>query len=199
MTRALVFDFGGVLMRTVDLTPRRRWEARFGMPEWGLAKLFFDNPVAKKATVGAMETADVWKFVAAELRLSEAELAELQHDFWAGDCVDSALTDFVGRQRGHCRTAILSNAWPGVRDFFHSFPELSVFETMVISAEEGVAKPAPEVYQRTLERLGVGAAQTVFVDDMEANVAAARALGMTGVVFESTEQTLTALQQWLDG
>ena len=199
MTRALVFDFGGVLMRTVDLTPRRRWEARFGLPEWGLAKLVFDNPMAKKATVGAVQTDDVWNFVAAELRLSGAELAELQHDFWAGDRMDSALTDFVGRQRGHCRTAILSNAWPGVREFFESFPELSVFETLVISAEERVAKPTAEVYRRTLERLGVGAAQTVFVDDMEANVAAARALGMTGVVFESTEQTLTSLQQWLDG
>jgi putative hydrolase of the HAD superfamily len=86
-----------------------------------------------------------------------------------------------------------------VREFFQSFPELSVFETMVISAEEGVAKPAAEVYRRTLERLGVGAAQTVFVDDMEANVAAARALGMAGVVFESAEQTLTVLKQWLDG
>ena len=53
MTKALVFDFGGVLMRTVDLSMRRRWEVRLGLPEWGLAKLVFDNPVAREATVGA--------------------------------------------------------------------------------------------------------------------------------------------------
>ncbi len=199
MTKALVFDFGGVLMRTVDLTPRRSWEMRFGLSEWGLAELVFDNPVARKATVGAAETADVWGFVAAELRLSEEELAELQRDFWAGDRVDVALTDFVGQQRGYCRTAILSNAWLGVRQFFRSLPELSVFDTMVISAEEGVAKPAEEIYRSTLERIGVVAAQTVFVDDMVENVVAARSLGMAGIVFESTEQTLIALQQWLFG
>ncbi len=199
MTKALVFDFGGVLMRTVDFTPRRRWEVRFGLPELGLAKLVFENPVAKKATVGAADTAEVWDFVAAELRLSDAELAQLRHDFWSGDRVESALTDFVSRQRGHCRTAILSNAWPGVRQFFGTLPELSVFETMVISAEESIAKPAAEIYQRTLERLEVAATQTVFVDDMVENVVAARTLGMAGVVFESTEQTLSALQQWLRG
>ena len=135
--------------------------------------------------------------MAAELRLSEAELVELQRDFWAGDCVDSTLTNFVGQKLAYCRTAILSNAWPGARQFFQSLPELSVFETIVISAEEGVAKPAAEIYRRMLERLGVAAAETVFVDDMEENVVAARSLGMAGVVFDSTEQTLTALRQWL--
>ena len=186
-------------MRTVDFSSRRSWEMSLGLPEWGLAKLVFENHVARKATVGVVETADVWDFVAAELRLSEAELDDLQRDFWAGDCVDSVLTDFVGQQRGKCRTAILSNAWPGARQFFQSLPDLSVFETLVISAEEGVAKPATEIYRRTLERVGVAAAQTMFVDDMEENVVAACSLGMAGVVFESTEQTLTALHQWLGG
>ena len=199
MTKALVFDFGGVLMRTVDLSPRRSWEMRFGLSQGGLAKLVFDNPVARKATVGAAETADVWDFVAADLCLSEHELVELQRDFWMGDCVDTALTDFVGQQRKHCRTAILSNAWLGMRKFFRSLPELSVFDTMVISAEEGVAKPSAEIYRSTLEHMGVVASQTVFVDDMVENVIAARSLGMAGIVFESTEQTLIALQQWLFG
>lgn len=199
MTKALVVDFGGVLMRTVDLSARRLWEVRFGLPESGLAQLVFENPVARKATLGAAKMGDVWDYVAAELRLSEAELAELQHDFWSGDRVNTALTDFIGEHCKNFRTAILSNAWPGFRQFFQSLPELSVFEVMVISAEEGVAKPATAIYRRTLERLEVPAAQTVFVDDIEENVVAARSLGMSGVVFESTEQTLSALQQWLWG
>ncbi|MDP6793461.1 MAG: HAD-IA family hydrolase [Anaerolineales bacterium] len=199
MKKALVFDFGGVLMRTVDFGPRRSWEMTLGLPEWGLSKLVFDNHVASKATVGVAQTADVWNFVAAQLRLSEPELDKLQRDFWAGDCIDTVLTDFVGQQSGTCRTAILSNAWPGARQFFKSLPDLSVFETLVISAEEGVAKPAMEIYRRTLERVGVTAAQTMFIDDMEENVVAARSLGMAGVVFENTEQTLTAVHQWLSG
>ena len=197
--KGLVFDFGGVLMRTVDMAPRRLWEARFGLPEWGLAKLVFDNPVARKATVGMADKSDVWNFVAAELRLSDMELVTLQRDFWSGDRIDAALTQFVGKQLGRCRTAVLSNAWPGAREFFQSFPELSVFETMVISAEECVAKPNSEIYRHTLERMGVTADQTVFVDDVEENVLVARSLGMSGLVFESTEKTLIVLREWLDG
>ena len=186
-------------MRTVDMTPRRLWEARFGLPEWGLANLVFDNPVARKATVGMAEKSDVWNFVGAELCLSDMELVALQRDFWSGDQIDVELTQFVGKQLGRCRTALLSNAWPGAREFFQSFAELSVFETMVVSAEECVAKPNSEIYLRTLARIGVTSDQTMFVDDVEENVLAARSLGMEGLVFESTEQTLIALRKWLDG
>ena len=43
-------------------------------------------------------------------------------------------------------------------------------------------KPDPAIYSHTLEALGVRAAQAAFVDDLEHNVAAARALGMHGVL-----------------
>ena len=69
--KVLMFDFGGVLMRTLDLMPRRRWEIRYGLPEWGLAKLVFDNPIAKQATVGKAQSSDVWNYVGVELDLSD--------------------------------------------------------------------------------------------------------------------------------
>ena len=69
---------------------------------------------------------------------------------------------------------------------------------MVVSAEEYVAKPNSEIYLRTLARIGVTSDQTMFVDDVAENVLAARSLGMEGLVFESTEQTLIALREWLD-
>ena len=63
------------------------------------------------------------------------------------------------------------------------FPFLERFEAIVVSGEERLAKPDPALYRVLLERHGVAAARSVFVDDREVNVEAATAEGMTGVLF----------------
>ncbi|HEY8489921.1 MAG TPA: HAD-IA family hydrolase, partial [Dehalococcoidia bacterium] len=54
---------------------------------------------------------------------------------------------------------------------------------VVNSCREGCAKPEARIYRLTLERLGLPAEAAVFVDDVEANVEGARAVGMAGVRF----------------
>ena len=70
-------------------------------------------------------------------------------------------------------------------------PELDeIFEVVVDSGFVGMRKPEPEIYELTVERLGGGitAADCLFVDDMEVNCDAARALGMTAVQFHDAAQ-----------
>ena len=188
-----MFDFGGVLMRTLDLMPRRRWEIRYGLPEWGLAKLVFDNPIAKQATVGKAQSSDVWNYVGVELDLSDNQLADLESDFWDGDKLNLDLLDYIKSHSEVYRSIILSNAWLEARDVFDSIPELKMFEEIIISAEIGIAKPDTSIFLHACEKVGVAAYQVVFVDDIVENVKAAIALGMNGIVFESTSQTLSDL------
>lgn len=63
----------------------------------------------------------------------------------------------------------------------HDF--LALLDTIVVSGDEGVAKPEPAIYRLAIERSGLPAERLVFVDDKADNVAAAVALGMRGVVF----------------
>ena len=56
------------------------------------------------------------------------------------------------------------------------FPALQ--DRVFCSADFGLRKPAPEVFLRTLEVLGVAPARTLFVDDLFANVRGARAAGL---------------------
>lgn len=183
MIRAVIFDIGGVLVRTEDLEPRRRWERRFGLPDWGLAQLVFDSPVAREATLGRTDESAIWEHTARALGLSADELAQLQRDFWAGDRYDEALIDYLRSLRPRYKTGLISNAWPGARTFHQHKLNRETFDVLVFSAEEGIAKPAPEIYRRALTRLGVAATEAVFVDDAIENVAAAQALGMAGVHF----------------
>jgi 2-haloacid dehalogenase len=62
------------------------------------------------------------------------------------------------------------------------------FDGYVISGLEGVAKPDPRIFELLLQRHGLEPASTVFVDDQERNVTAARALGITALRFTSAPQ-----------
>jgi epoxide hydrolase-like predicted phosphatase len=95
------------------------------------------------------------------------------------------------RARG-LRMALLTN---NVREWEPKWramlPEIDeIFEVVVDSAFVGLRKPDPAIYELTIERLGDGvrAEDCVFVDDIDLNCAAARDLGMTAVLFETTEQ-----------
>jgi 2-haloacid dehalogenase len=71
---------------------------------------------------------------------------------------------------------------------YERFGFLRALVGIVVSSEEGVIKPDPEIFRRLFDRFGLVPAETVFVDDAERNVAAARSLGMAAVLFRSPEQ-----------
>jgi len=77
-------------------------------------------------------------------------------------------------------------------------PVDEIFELVVDSAFVGMRKPDAEIFELTLERLGgVSPASCLFVDDIEANVEAARALGMQAVHFRHQEQAITEIREAL--
>jgi 2-haloacid dehalogenase len=67
------------------------------------------------------------------------------------------------------------------------------FDGTVVSAHEGMAKPDREIFRRLLERFDLEPATTVFIDDSQRNLDAARGLGMRTVHFASAAQ----LRRWL--
>ncbi len=76
------------------------------------------------------------------------------------------------------RTALLSNSWGNdyPRDGWDE-----MFDVVVISGEVGMRKPEPQIFEHTLQQLGLAAPECVFVDDLRHNVDAAVALGFVGV------------------
>ena len=191
--RAVIFDIGGVLVRTQDLEPRRKWEKRFGLPEWGLAELVFNCPASRRASVGQATRHEVWAEVARQLSLTPAELEELKVDFWKGDVWDTDLLAFIRSLRPRFQTGIISNAWPDAREAVKAHVNGEAFDVILFSGEEAVEKPDPEIYRRALARLNVAPAEAVFVDDMLPNVEAARALGMGEVHFQPGVELRMAL------
>ena len=95
------------------------------------------------------------------------------------------------------RMALLTNNVREWEPLWRSMlPVDEIFEFVVDSGFEGVRKPDPEIYRRTVERLGDGIAAEacLFVDDVEVNVAAARELGMRAVRFRDNDQAIAEIR-----
>jgi putative hydrolase of the HAD superfamily len=198
MVQAVLFDLGGVILRTEDLTPRRKWEQRLSLPEGELKRIVLDNPVSQRAAVGQADAADVWTEVAHQLSLSPVELSELEQDFWRGDVYDLNLLAFIRSLRPRFKTGLVCNSWPIMRKSAQEYLDNSIFDILVFSDEEGFAKPGPEIYRCALTRLHIlDAAQAIFVDDSLANVEGARAVGMLGIHFRDPEQASAEINQFL--
>jgi glucose-1-phosphatase len=193
--RAVFFDVGGVLLRTEDLAPRRKWEQRFSLPEWGLAEIVFSNPVARRSSLGQASQAEIWAEVARCLSLNPEELEELKLDFWKGDVWDEALLGFIRSLRPRLKTGIISNAWLEAWELVKTQVNQETFDAVLFSSEEGIEKPEPEIYQRALARLNVLPAEAIFVDDMPKNVEGARAVGMVGVHFTDSLKTREEIER----
>lgn len=103
------------------------------------------------------------------------------------------------RDRG-LRMALLTNNVREWEPLWRSMlPVDDVFEVVVDSGFVGMRKPEPEIYELTLERIGLPAEACVFVDDQDLNCEAARQLGMAAVHFRTTEQAIAELEAVLSG
>jgi len=68
------------------------------------------------------------------------------------------------------------------------FAFLELFDGIVVSGEERVAKPDPRIFVLLLDRFGLQPGNTVFIDDAAANIAAARRVGLVALRYESPGQ-----------
>jgi HAD superfamily hydrolase (TIGR01509 family) len=101
--------------------------------------------------------------------------------------------------QGRCQVALLSNAPPSLRPLLDKLGLAQYFDHMVISGEVDVRKPDPGIYHLALSRLGVRAEESLFVDDLEENLVAARAVGMGCLLMDRrSEQPPTPFQRVTD-
>lgn len=206
MTRALISDFGGVLTSPLQAGFLAYQE------ETGVSLEELGRAMAKATE----EHGDHPLFVLERGEISEGEfrgriephlesgfdLTRLRTLYFDRILPNRPMIEFVRdvRRRG-TRTALLTNNVREWEPLWRSkLPEIDeLFEVVVDSAFVGLRKPDPAIYELTLERLGDGVrpADCVFVDDLDVNCEAARALGMTAVRFVDAEQAIREIESAL--
>jgi len=200
MRRAVIVDFGGVLVRTEDPAPREALARELGMTVQELEDLVFASELSQRAQRGEIPEPALWKAIGERLGLSRAEEIErLRQRFFAGDRLNGPLIEALRRWKGRAALGLISNAWSGLREVLQRLDLLDLFDVVVISAEVGCMKPDPRIYQLALRRLGLPPQAAAFVDDMPENVRSAAALGLYAIHFRDTAEVLQRLAAWLDG
>lgn len=193
--KAVIWDIGGVIMRTEDPAPRAELAAELGMTREKLVELVFGGDKGSQAQIGAISPGELWNYVRGELKLAPGEFPDLRGRFFGGDVLDSALVDYIRSLQPRYKIGIISNAWQGIADSLVEWGIADAFDMVVGSGDVGVMKPDSRIYRIALERLGAAAAESVFVDDFIENVHGARAVGLHAVHFQSREQAVQELEE----
>ncbi len=199
MIKTVIFDLGGVLVRTETKLPRQQLAEKHGMSYQELSDLVFRTKSANLATIGKVSAEDYQQTILKNLNRPLDSFSAFEDEFWGGDRLDSDLVEFIQNLRGEYRTVLLSNAWDNLRKQLEERWKIDgVFDYIFISAEMGFAKPDPAIYKAVIDSLDQDPSELIFIDDFVENVKAAREAGLNAIHFRNRDQALADLADYLD-
>jgi len=196
---AVIFDYGCVLSLTPserDFEPLRKLmgveAAAFQQGYWRKRELY---------DIDLIDTPTYWQDVAQAAGAAFPpdqipNISTLDIQMWERPNPPMVEWVRVLRTRGF-RTAVLSNMSRTVGDYLRRTAKwLELFDHLCFSGELRVAKPDPAIFRVCIKALGVPASQTLFIDDIETNIAAARSLGIQSIVFHSVQELQVDLKPY---
>jgi len=198
--KAVIFDLGGVLVRTEFPEVRQRLEERLGFTPGTLGQTVWGGEDWELAQTGRISYEEYWRRVGAALGFStEQQIRDFRREYFSGDRVDEELVRLIRELRPCYKIGLLSNApdslgiwldeeW-GIKD---------LFDSIIYSAKVGVAKPDPSIFHLSLEQLGLTPPEALFIDDFSPNIDAALALGMQAIRFTNTKTLKEELRRYVD-
>ena len=197
--KGLLVDYGGVLTTNVFDSFRTFCEEE-GLDPETIKRRFRDDPRALECVRGLergeLGAEDFSERFGELLELDPVRRAGLIERMFGHIRPDDQMVNAVLRARAHgIRTGLISNSMGAGRYDRSTFPDL--FDGVVISGDEGMHKPEPEIYELGCERVGLPPADCVFVDDLRENCEGAEAVGMTAVLHRGAERTLPQLEELL--
>lgn len=207
MTTNIVFDFGAVLFSwRPDLLVAERFAQRAPTPQaaQALARDIFHHDDWQAFDRGALPLPLVVERTAQRLALPQPDLLAFMSGIGERLAPMPDTVDLLARLRerrersGAIRLFYLSNMpapFARVLERRHAF--LRWFDGGVFSGDVQLIKPDPAIYALLEARYALEPAQTVFIDDLAANVAVAQARGWRGVHFESPQQAALQLARAL--
>jgi putative hydrolase of the HAD superfamily len=201
LIRAVISDFGGVLTTPlIESFLAYQRETGIALEDLGAAMVRLMEEDGGRHPLFELEKGNISEDEFT-LRLGAAlgrELSSMRETYFENLHPNEPMIEYLrGLREGGIRLALLTN---NVREWEPlwraKLPDVDeLFEVVVDSGFVGMRKPEPEIYELTLERLGDGlrAEDCAFLDDIEVNCDAARALGMKAVRFYDNEQAIAEL------
>jgi epoxide hydrolase-like predicted phosphatase len=192
--QAVIFDIGDVL----EVNPRTgwsgRWADRLRIDADAFARCL--DRIWSPGAIGAVTLVEIEKQTAEALGLDQTTITAMMEDVWAEyvGSLNRELARYFASLRPRYKTAILSNSFVGAREReqeAYGFHEMC--DVIVYSHEVGWLKPDARIYHLVCDLLEVAPEEAVLVDDVQANVDGAKAVGMRGIRFANNAQAIVEL------
>jgi len=192
MIKNVIFDVGNVFVRW---SPPDVVERCFGIPKNSdenlqRAEALLRGPLWRRLNMGKLTQAEAALAYQAEFGLSKQQAEELF--FHVTDHQEPIQgTEALARRlkrSGYRVFALTDNVHEIVAYLKARHQFWPLFDDAVVSAEIGLMKPDPAIFRHAIERFGLVAAETVFLDDIDANVDGAQSVGMASLLFTTAER-----------
>lgn len=187
MVRGIIFDCFGVL-----------YGGSFGTltsmcPKDKLADL---HDLNKQVDYGYITTAEYAAQVAELLSVSVDDIFTI---FKTEHVRNVELVEYLKTLRPSYKTGLLSNVGTDTMDtLFPPEERAELFDAVVLSYQEGVAKPGKEAFDLAAERLGLPPEECVMIDDLADNVEGAELAGMQAIRHVTNQHTIESLAVMLN-
>lgn len=196
MITTIIFDIGNVL---ADFTWKEHYES-FGYDEAmveRIAKATVRNPMWNENDRGVMKAEDIIdEFVAADPEIEQDIRKVLKNVRTMVTRNDYAIPWIRELKSKGYRTLYLSNfSEKAETDCAYALDFIPYMDGGILSYQEKVIKPMPEIYQLLIDRYGLVPQECVFMDDTPANLEGAAKFGIHTVHFLNQEQAIEELRK----
>ncbi len=176
---AVVFDLDGVIRHWNDDELDHHAE-QHGVPAGAILSTAFSSELGPAAITGRLTYREWMDAIRVEILGRYGEAADPALRRWEANVgiVDSEMVALLRELRSRVTVALLSNGTTRLRRDLHVLDLDRELDVVFNTAEIGVAKPDPAVFDHVVGSLGTTAAATAFVDDLEANVLGAAGVGI---------------------
>jgi len=190
--KAIIFDLGRVVIKIDDIEARKK---KF-LKDYDLdEEVLRENLIAYE--VGNISTDDFFDELQKHTKTSDTKLREEFLSMLLGKNQNTVRLIKDLKKRKY-KVACLSNTidihWEYIKNEYRI---LDLFDEKIASHIVGIAKPDLKIYKHTLRLLDIEPQESVFIDDLEENIAAADSLGMKGILFNNDLHDISELQDSL--
>ena len=194
MIKAVFFDLGKVLLDFDKNVIVERFKEKSGLTDHDIA-IAVDIYRVADLERGVTPAREFYMSVvsALQINLTFEEFTVLWSDIFTEI---PEMVELAQKAKIKHQTYVASNTDPIHFPFlFLKYKWMSQFTGFALSYELKARKPEKEFFERALAKFRLQPSECAYMDDIEENVAAASALGINAVLYESPEQTIKELKK----